>query len=126
MPGPEAPNPNQDPMQTQAISMDAVRQAREAIQPSEAPDAMQSQAMSLAGLRKVREGLSQISDVAPATEQTPTSQQNSASVEAAAVRVELPKRGPVATETERQMGIADADRKNRQTAGLPPRTFDLR
>ena len=66
MPGPEAPNPNQDPMQTQAISMDAVRQAREAIQPSEAPDAMQSQAMSLAGLRKVREGLSQISDVAPA------------------------------------------------------------
>ena len=32
----------------------------------------------------------------------------------------------VKRETERQMGIAAADRKNREAAKLPPRTYDLR
>jgi hypothetical protein len=35
-------------------------------------------------------------------------------------------RRSVRRETERQMGIAKADRANREEAGLPPRVHDLR
>lgn len=47
------------------------------------------------------------------------------SVEDAAVRP-VNREGTVATETDRQMGIAAADRQNREDAGLPPRTHDLK
>lgn len=50
------------------------------------------------------------------------------SVEEAAVDAPLsssPKKGPAAREAERQMGIAKADRQNREDAGLPPRVHDL-
>lgn len=44
--------------------------------------------------------------------------------EAAAVRPE--SQSPIVTEVDRQMGIAAADRVNREQAGLKPRPFDLR
>ena len=47
------------------------------------------------------------------------------SVEDAAVRT-APGKSEVVIETERQMGIAAADRANRAAAGLPPRVHDLR
>lgn len=50
-----------------------------------------------------------------------TGDQMTASVEAAAVREPLVP----GNEADRQMGIAAADRANRDAAGLPPRTPDL-
>jgi len=46
-------------------------------------------------------------------------------VEQAAIRPDVTA-NPAATEAQRQMGIAAADRKNREAAGLPPRVFDLK
>jgi hypothetical protein len=109
-------------MAQHTTSMDAIRQAREALTATEqngVPDSMQSAAISVDALRALKEKLSE-------PETTRNNQTLIDSVESAAVRPELPKRESVTQETERRMGIAAADRRNRQAAGLPPRTFDLR
>lgn len=48
------------------------------------------------------------------------------SVEDAAVRPPLPTTTTPGQEAARQTGIANADKINREKAGLPPRTYDLK
>lgn len=60
-------------------------------------------------------------DPSDATQQSIEAQ----SVEAAAFRPEVSTTPDPATEAARQAAISAADRKNREAAGLPPRTHNL-
>jgi hypothetical protein len=93
MPGPEAANSNLDRMQTQAISIDAVRRAREAVILEGAPDEMQSRAISLDGLRNLHAHLSEVPDAAPGV----ATEQPTAIVPEAVLRSQLPQRGESAS-----------------------------